>query len=354
MKTEAAVLVELGGDLQIADLEIPPLAPGQVLVKIELSGVCHTQLSEARGRRGPDAWLPHCLGHEGVGRVVDCDAGGKVSVDDRVVLTWIQGEGRNAGGAQYAWADGRGGKVNAGAVTTFQRHAVVSENRLVSLPDGLDDDLSPLLGCAAPTGFGAVLNTAAVRGDETVVILGVGGVGACAVLAAAHAGCPSVVAVDVNPEKLQVATRLGATQVVLADDGLAESLESLVPGGFDVAIEATGQAEVMSVALERVRPRGGLAVIVGNAPSGQLVTIDPQQFNQGKRLFGTWGGDSVPDRDVPRFAEILRDERARLTEVVGPRYSLGDVNRALLDLEQGRVLRPIIDPWLDNGCGAAH
>ena len=135
MKTQAALLVQTGQPLVLAEIETPALKPGQVLVEIAYSGACGTQVMEWRGDKGEDKWVPHCLGHEGTGTVIEAgSAVTKVKVGDKVVLSWIKGTGIEAGGAVYDW-DGK--KVNAGGVTTFQRHAVVSENRLTLLPPDL-------------------------------------------------------------------------------------------------------------------------------------------------------------------------------------------------------------------------
>src|SRR3954471_4759239 len=121
MKTRAALLVETGKPLVLAEIEIPPLKPGQVLVQIAYSGACGTQVMEWRGDKGEDKWVPHCLGHEGTGTVLEAGpAVSRVKAGDQVVLSWIKGAGIEAGGAVYAWGDR---KVNAGGVTTFQRHA---------------------------------------------------------------------------------------------------------------------------------------------------------------------------------------------------------------------------------------
>src|SRR5262249_39198453 len=135
MKTVAAVLVETSQPLVLADLEIPALRPGQVLVEIAYSGVCHTQVLEWRGYRGEDRYLPHCLGHEGSGIVRDVGPGiAKVKPGDRVILSWIKGSGADVPGSIYRW---NGRTVNAGAITTFSRYAVISENRLVVLPESV-------------------------------------------------------------------------------------------------------------------------------------------------------------------------------------------------------------------------
>ncbi|HEU0148682.1 MAG TPA: alcohol dehydrogenase catalytic domain-containing protein, partial [Bradyrhizobium sp.] len=147
MKTQAALLVQTGQPLVLADIEIPALKPGQALVEIAYSGACGTQVMEWRGDKGEDKWVPHCLGHEGTGTVLEVGSAiTKVKAGDKVVLSWIKGSGIEAGGAVYDW-DGK--KVNSGGVTTFQRHAVVSENRLTLLPPDLPMDVAVLLGCAA-------------------------------------------------------------------------------------------------------------------------------------------------------------------------------------------------------------
>jgi S-(hydroxymethyl)glutathione dehydrogenase/alcohol dehydrogenase len=342
MKTTAAILVETGKPLALAHLDIPALKPGQVLVEIAFSGICHTQLSEARGHRGPDAFLPHCLGHEAVGTVRELGTGvTKVADGDQVVLSWIKGSGANVPGTVYNW---EGRKVNAGGVTTFQRHAVVSENRLTKLPPGLDPAEAVMLGCALPTGMGAVMNTARAEPGSSVVVMGAGGIGLCAVMAAKASGCVPIIAVDPNPMKRRLAVELGATHAL--DPTIADPVKEirlLTNGGADTAIEATGRPDVMLQAAHCVRPQGGRAVIVGNAHAGQTIALDPRILNDGKSLLGTWGGDSQPDRDVPRFARLLATGRIAVKPLLSKPYRLADVDAALDDLEAGTVGRPLLD-----------
>ncbi len=341
MKTVAAVLFETKRPLELVDLELPALNDGQVLVEISYSGVCHTQLLEARGKRGEDRFLPHCLGHEGVGVVRARGSGvAKVKEQDRVVISWIKGSGADAPGCIYRHSNK---KVNAGAVTTFQQFAVVSENRLTRLAHEVDDRAATMLGCALPTGMGSVVNTAQARVGESVVIFGVGGVGACAILGAVATGCDLIVAVDKVPSKLDVARQVGATHVLQATDvDILPRLREIAPEGFDLAIEATGQPAVMRNALEVLRPRGGRSVIVGNAPHGSTLELDPKQFNLGKRVLGTWGGDCDPDRDFKRFERLVSARRVNVAPLLSPDYTLERINDALDDLESGRVLRPIV------------
>jgi S-(hydroxymethyl)glutathione dehydrogenase/alcohol dehydrogenase len=343
VRTLAAVLVETGRPLALEELEIPVLAPGQTLVEIAYSGVCHTQVLECRGHRGTDPWLPHCLGHEGTGIVRDVGPGTtKVRAGDPVLLSWIKGSGRDVPASVYRQGERR---VNAGAITTFARLAVVSENRVTRLETDVPLREATVLGCALPTGVGAVLNTARARPGDSLAVFGAGGVGLSAVAAAVLAGCAPVIAIDVRPEKLALAVGLGATHCVNAsqDDPL-EALAGTVRGGLDVAIEATGRPDVMRQALASVRPRGGVAVVIGNARHGEQVALDPWELNCGKRLLGTWGGDTDPDRDFPRYARLLTSGRLPLGKLLSRPYRLEQVNRAIDDLEAGTVARPLIDP----------
>ena len=342
MKTLAAVLVESGKPLLLEHLDVPALKPGQALVEIAFSGVCHTQVLEARGYRGDDPYLPHCLGHEGTGIVSEVGPGvTKVKAGDRVILSWIKGSGADVPGTVYGW---NGRNVNAGAITTFSRHAVISENRLTLLPDDLPMREAAMLGCAVPTGVGAVLNTARPLPGQSIAVFGAGGIGLCAVAGAALAGCMPVIAIDIRPEKLALAAQLGATHTIDASqDSPVEEIRRICPGGSDYSIEATGSPEVMLQSLSSVRGQGGVAVVVGNARHGQRIDLDPWQLNQGKQLRGTWGGDSIPDRDYPRYCRLLASGKLNLAPMLSRSYRLSEVNDAIDELEGGLAGRPVID-----------
>lgn len=342
MKTAAAILVETGKPLVVASIEVPPLKPGQVLVEIAFSGVCHTQLLEARGYRGVDKFLPHCLGHEGSGTVVETSPGvTRVKAGDRVILSWIKGPGSDVPGTTYSW-DGR--TVNAGGITTFSRHSIISENRLTVLEEGVPMGDAALLGCAVPTGIGSVMNTAETKAGQSLAVFGLGGIGLCAVAGAALAGARPIIGIDLRREKFDVGTRMGMTHSVDAKAGdVLQALKAICPKGLDVAIEATGTAGAMRQALECVRSQGGRAVIVGNARHGETLQLDPREFNQGKRLLGTWGGDTSPGTDLPRYARFLREKKLVLDPLLSAPFRLDQINEALEALESGRQVRPLID-----------
>jgi len=342
MKTTAALLVQTGAPLVLAEIDIPALKPGQVLVEIAYSGACGTQVMEWRGDKGEDKWVPHCLGHEGTGTVLETgSAVTKVKGGDKVVLSWIRGSGIEAGGAVYAWGEK---KVNAGGVTTFQRHAVVSENRLTLLPAELPMDLAVLLGCAAPTGMGAVYNVLKTQPGDAVAVFGTGGVGLHAVMAAALVGAMPIIAIDPNPTRRALAPLYGATEVIDpgATDVLAE-IKKIVPQGVDIAVESSGVPAAMEMAVNATRQQGGRAVVIGNARQGAMLTLNPSVFNQGKSLMGTWGGDSIPDRDYGRYARLIGAGRFPVRNLLSKPYALEQADQALQDLASGTIGRPLID-----------
>ena len=343
MKTTAAILVETAKPLELWDIEIPSLRSGQVLVEVVFSGACRTQVMEAWGMKGEDKWLPHCLGHEGVGRVLETGADvTRVKPGDLVVMSWLKAEGIEAGGAKYTC---NGKVVNAGAVTSFQKLAVCSENRLSPLPQGVPADHAIMLGCALPTGYGCVVNTGRARAGESIAVFGAGGIGQSAIMTAVALGLAPVIAVDVAEDKLQMAKAFGARLLInpTSDDVLAAIKSATNGKGVDLAVEATGQPSIMAMALESVRAQGGRAVIAGNARMGEELRISPGLLNQGKSLLGTWGGDSVPDRDFPKIAALMAAKKIDVAPLLTKRYGLGGINAALGDLKDGRVGRPVID-----------
>ena len=343
MRTRAAVLYELGAPLRVAELTVPALLPAQVLVEVAFSGVCHSQLMEARGKRGEDRFLPHLLGHEGSGVVVDVGSQvSKVGKGDKVVLTWIKAQGAECGGAKY----GKGEvTINSGAITTFGTHAVVSENRCVRLPDGVPLDVASLFGCAVLTGAGIVLNTMRPAPESSIVIWGVGGIGLSALMAARLRECATIIAVDTQGSKLKLAQEFGATHLVdaTAKDALERIRWIVGEAGVDFAVEAAGRAGTIEQAFQAVRKGGGLCVFASHPPAGEKICLDPHDLISGKQIRGSWGGESQPDEDVPRFADLYRQGKLPLEKLITHRYGLKQINQALDELERGGVGRALID-----------
>ena len=343
MKTKAAVLVRTGEPLVIKELNLPELKPGQVAVKLAFSGICHTQLGEVRGKRGPDKYLPHTLGHEGSGTVI---ATGpevtKVKPGDPVVLTWIKGAGADVPSTTYT--DEAGNPVNSGAISTFMHHTVTCESKLVPIRPDMPLLEAALLGCAVPTGCGIIKNSANLKKGGRAAVFGIGGIGAGAVLGAVMAGASQVIAVDIVPEKLTKAQELGATHCVNAGekDPVSAIMEITGSQGVDLAVEAVGSVAVMAAAFKSVKNFGGLCVVAGNPEPGKTVCLDPYDLIRGKRIMGTWGGETDPDKDIPLYADAYLAGGLNLKALVSRTYDLEDINQALDDLESGKILRAMV------------
>jgi len=303
-------------------------------------------LMEARGKRGEDRFLPHLLGHEGSGVVLATGTGvDKVFKGQKVVLGWIRGRGADVPATRYR----RGGAfINAGAVTTFNEYAVVSENRCVALPEGVPMDIAVLFGCALLTGAGIVTHEIEPPPGSSVALFGLGGVGLSALMACGLYELEQLIAIDPAPEKRRLATELGATATLdpSSCDPVAE-IQRLSNGrGVDFSIEAAGLAQTIEQAFAAVRRGGGRCVFASHPQSGERISLDPHDLIAGKRIAGSWGGGSDPDRDIPRFAELYRSGRLPLEKLLPRRYALDEINIALDDLQVRRAGRPliVIDP----------
>ncbi len=338
-----AILWEAGRPLVVADaLEVPPPGPGQVRVRLSHAGVCRSQLLEARGHRGEDPHLPHLLGHEGVGTVIDVGPGvTRVAPGNRVVLTWLRCRGADPAGASFRY---RGTRVGSGRVTTWSEVTVVAESRCVPCPGVLPAEIAPLFGCALLTGSGLVRNLLRPRPGQSLAVFGLGGVGLSALLAARLASCEPLIGVDPAPGKRELARALGATHAVdPAAEPVWEQIRVLTGGaGADFAAEATGSARGIEAAFRSVRPRGGVCAFASHPPHGEDLQLDPFLFLEGRRLVGTWGGDGDPERDVPELAELYARDALPLERLVTTPYPLAAVNDALADLEAGRIPRALL------------
>jgi len=340
-KITAAVLFDINKPLKICELEIPKLKEGQVLVKIFYSGVCRSQLMEARGGRGEDPWLPHLLGHEASGEVVEIGPNvNKIKISDKVILGWIKGNGLEAEGAKYIYNDQI---VNSGKVTTFSNYSIVSENRLVTIPDKIPLDIAVLFGCALLTGAGMVLNELKPNSQMSVIVIGLGGIGLSALMALKYLNCKKIIAIDISDEKLELAKLFGATHTFNSHDiNLFQKIKDLTIFGADACIESGGKTETIELGFALISKNGKL-IFASHPPEGKKISIAPHELIAGKQIFGSWGGGCKPDLDIPKLAAIYIKSNPPLEKLISKRYKLENINEALDDLENGVVFRPIIE-----------
>jgi S-(hydroxymethyl)glutathione dehydrogenase/alcohol dehydrogenase len=333
----AAVLVELGKPLTITNVKLPNhLDVGQVLVKIRYSGICGSQLGEIDGAKGEDKYLPHLLGHEGSGVVIECGAGVRmVAPGDNVVLHWRKGPGIESLAPVYEWNNA---KLNAGWVTTFNEYAVVSENRLTKLPADCDMQVAALFGCAVTTGFGVVQNNARIQIGESVVVYGAGGVGLNMVQAAVLAGAYPVIAVDIHESRLELAKALGATHLVNArtQEAMAAIRSFLGGVNLDVFIDNTGNPQVIEGGY-RITSSSGRVILVGVPRKGNDISIHSLPLHFGKVLTGSHGGEARPEQDIPRYQRLFSAGKLKLKQLITDVRPLPEINKAIEGMRTGSV-----------------
>lgn len=340
---KAAILVEQKTPLVVADVALPEkISFGQVLLKVHYSGVCGSQINEIDGAKGPDKFLPHLLGHEGSGTVLDIGPGVKtVKKEDHVVMHWRPSDGLQSETPTYWW---NGRQVNAGWVTTFNEYAVVSENRLTVIPKDFDLRLAPLLGCAATTAMGVINNDARVKIGQSVVVFGVGGVGLNIVQAASMVSAYPIVAVDLYDTKLEMAKRFGATHTFKSDKttSLTAGIRQIVGGqGADVVIDTTGNGRVIELAYELTH-LDGRTILVGVPMKGDHISIYSLPLHFNKVLTGSHGGSSEPHIDIPRYIRLHEAGKMNLEGLITHELSLDEINRAIRMMREGSVGRCLI------------
>jgi S-(hydroxymethyl)glutathione dehydrogenase/alcohol dehydrogenase len=340
MKTLAAILVEQRQPLVLDEVEIPALGYGHVLVQMKASRICGSQLGEIEGVKGPDKYLPHLLGHEGGGVVLE--VGPEVSYvkpGDHVVLHWRPGAGIQARQVTYKLS---GKTINAGNITTFQNLTVVSENRLTHVPNDTDPEVSSLLADTLTTGFGAITRDANVKVGESVVVIGVGGIGLGAVLGAKLAGAHPIIAADIQDHKLAKAREYGATHVInTRSENFVEAAQRILGGSADAVFDGTGVPAVIEQAW-KITSNKGRVILIGVMRHDQQFSLNTLPLHYGKSLTGSEGGSSLPHLDIPRYLRMIRDGRFDPRGMISHRCQLTDINAAIATMRAGESVHTII------------
>mgnify|MGYP001437764668 FL=1 len=335
--SKAAILVEQNKPLIVDYIKLPKvLSVGQILVEIKVSGICGSQIGEITGAKGPDKYLPHLMGHEGCGIVLEVGPGvTTVKKGDKVVLHWRKGDGLQAKNAVYEWNDQ---VLNAGWVTTFNTHAVISENRCTKISHDFDTDLASLFGCAITTGFGVVDNNAKIKLGESVVVFGAGGVGLNIIQACKLNSAYPIIAVDLFDNRLDLATKLGATHTINSnhEDPYVYINKIIGENKLDVFIDNTGIPSIIESGYSLLNEFGRL-VLVGVPRKGRNVNIFTLPLHFGKQIIGSHGGESNPNSDIPRYSKLFENNLVDFKLLVSKRTSLENINQAINEMREGKT-----------------
>lgn len=355
---KAAVCHEFGAPLVIEDVELKAPVTGEVEVTLEACAICHSDLSFMDGGWGGN--LPAVYGHEAAGRITALGEGvTDYRIGDAVLVTLIRSCGccipcASGQPVQCATPYNRdngplratdGGPMQHGlACGAFAEKAVVDQSQIAAIPDDMPMDAACLLSCGVVTGMGAVVNTAQVRPGQNVVVIGAGGVGLNAIQGAAIAGAARIIAMDVLPEKLEVAREFGATDGVLATAEKPWKEIAKITGGrmADAVFVTVGAVPAFEQA-PRYLAAGGTAYIVGMPHSGAMAEYEPVILGAlGQGMKGTKMGDTVLRRDIPWMVDLYGQGRLKLDELISGRWSLDQINEAIADTRSGAARRNVI------------
>src|SRR5882672_10251335 len=356
-EVRGVVSVAKGKPVEIAAIRVPDPGPGEALVRVQACGVCHTDLHYREGAINDD--FPFLLGHEAAGTIEAIGDGvTNVAPGDYVVIAWRAPCGncrscrrgrpwycfdsRNAA-QQMTRADGAPLSPALG-IGAFAELTLVAAGQAVKVDPAARPEAAGLIGCGVMAGFGAAVHTGNVGRGDTVAVIGCGGVGSAAIAGASLAGARRVIAVDVDPRKLEWARGFGATHTVnSAETDPVEAIRSLTDGnGVDVAIEAVGRPEVMTQAFFSRDLAGTLVQVGVPDPSMRVELPMIEFFGRGGALKPSWYGDCLPTRDFPMLIDLYLSGRLDLDRFVSETVSLDEVEEAFDRMKRGEVLRSVV------------
>jgi alcohol dehydrogenase len=375
IRCKAAVLRAIGAPrpyakskpLSIEEVNLAPPKPVELLVRIAGAGLCHSDLSVINGDRPRP--VPMVLGHEGAGEVVEVGAAvDDVRVGDHVVFQFsgacgrcprcVEGRPQICERASVAKAAGElmagGSRISAlngerighhSGLSCMADYAVVDRGNVVVIDKDMPLADAALFGCAVMTGVGAVINTARIRPGDSVAVVGLGGVGLSGVMGAKLAGAETIVAIDREPSKLEVACSVGATHMVCARDAdCVEQVRNLTNGGVDYAFELAGSIDAMNTAYGVVK-YGGSVVICGLPAATASFSINQCDIvGQEKSIRGSYMGSCVPVRDIPRFIHLYREGRLPVDRLIDGYIGFDELNAGFDKLQDVKAIRQILTP----------
>jgi len=368
IRTRAAVATAAGKPLSIETVEVEPPRPGEVLVEIKATGLCHTDAFTLSGA-DPEGLFPAILGHEGAGVVVEIGQGvtslkpgdhviplytpecrqcksclsGKTNLCTAIRAT--QGKGVMPDGSSRFRLNGEPVFHYMGC-STFSQHTIVPEIALAKIREDAPFEKVCYIGCGVTTGVGAVINTAKVQAGETVAVFGLGGIGLNVIQAARMVGADKIIGVDLNPAREAIARKFGMTHFVNPDavgrDKVVQAIQDLSDGGVDYSFECIGNVQVMRQALECCHRGWGVSVIIGVAGAGQEISTRPFQLVTGRVWKGTAFGGAKGRRDVPKIVDWYMDGKIDIDSLITHVMPLDQINHGFDLMHEGKSIRGVV------------
>ena len=333
IKTFTAAILTKTKKIKLHKFLVPKkLRDDQVLVKINYSGICGSQISEFLGNRGKDNYLPHAFGHEAVGQVIDIGKKvKKVSRNDTVILSWIKGKGIDYGG--FKLANVKNEKINFGPISTFSTYGIVSENRVFLKPKKMSKVEAVLYGCATPTGAGIVINQLKeINEKHKVCLIGIGGVGMAALLSLIKKK-PQIFVIEQNKKKKIFLKKFNVNTISSKNFKDYNNF-------FDFCIETSGKTKMIEQGFELIKKKGKL-IFASHPKNSEKIKLNPHHLISGKKIYGSWGGNCKLDVDIDKIFKYFDEKNVFSLCGKISFFGLKNINRAFNKVISGQINRAI-------------
>lgn len=339
----AAVLTKQKSNLSLFNIDIPEPPMGYALVQMQYSGICHTQLNEINGILGKDKFIPHCMGHEGVGKIISL--GKKVKgfkKGDSVVVSWVKKKiKKKISATSYSY---KNTKINTGGCNTLLNYSLVSEDRLFKMSkknNYLRESI--LLGCALPTAGNAILYNSNVNRFSSVLIMGMGGLGYASLFVLNYLNCKNIVCIDSNIEKLKFLKNTKNCKFFHVNNKKINNFIKMNCEKFDLVIDCTGSKQLIEASFTLLKKFTGRFILIGNTKIGEKISVDAWDIIFGKTLTGAWGKGGTMMKNFSKIEKIFINQIKNIKKILPKKnYSIEKVNIAINDFKLGKILRPII------------
>ena len=342
-KFTGAILEKLKKNLKFDKIEFTTIPKGYVLVKILYSSICRSQIMEIDGLRNNKKFIPHLLGHEGVGVIIAKNIKEKkFKIGDKVILGWIKNNNKIYPKQKLFYSKNKK-KINSGYVTTFSEYSLICEDRIVKKPKLMKDIEAPFYGCAVPTGTGMVLNQLKPKKNDKILVIGLGAIGICALATLKSLGIKDVCVIDTNKERYEIAKKLGYFHCFNPlKNKDRDNIKKLYPKGFDGCIESAGYVKTIELGFSLINSEKGKIIFASHPAKNKKIRIDPHELIKGKKIIGSWGGNTLPKKDVYKMFSLFRKNKINFYNIFKSRYNFNNINQAISDFKSGKSIRPLI------------
>jgi len=342
-KNLAAILTKQKEKLKILNLDLSNVPKNYVLVKMKFSGICHTQLNEISGILGKDRFIPHCIGHEGVGEIIFTGIGIKnLKIGDKVVISWIKKKIKKK--ILPISYNSNLKKINTSGCNTLLNYSLVSEDRVFKINKKnkyLRESI--LLGCAIPTASNAILKNTLINKKSNILIMGMGGLGYASLLVLNYLKCENITCIDNNLKKLNLLKKRKGVNFQLIDNFNIKSFIKSNNENFDLIIDCTGSKKLIEKTFSLCKRFVGRFIIIGNTRLNEKFSLNAWDFINGKTFTGAWGNGGTIMNNFNINEKILLNQIDNIKKLLPKKdYNLKDINKAIKHLKEGKILRPVV------------